>query len=56
MYGHPSHLNPYGYRRQPGKVRRAVVGALKLSAFFAAAVVVVIPWWAGVAALWGAFL
>lgn len=55
MYLHPSNLNPYGYRRPPGTVRRAVVGVLKLSAFLAAGAAVVVPWWAGVAALWGAF-
>lgn len=55
MYGHPSHLSPYGYRRSPGIARRVAVGVLKLSAVLAAGAAVVVPWWAGVAALWGAF-
>lgn len=56
MYGHPHHLNPYGYRRPPGKLRRVTMGVLKLTAGAALAAAVVVPWWVGTFHLFGVAL
>lgn len=54
MYSHP-HMSPVGYTRRPSKSCRAFRAAAGFLGVASLAVVVVVPWWVGIATMLGAW-